>query len=204
MFTQKIGCTSIKDSSTGKLVSTTVLQALPAVVLRKKTVESDGYSALVLAVGNKREDKVPKPVKGQIKKAGLNVSPAYIKEVRMEESALDNFNIGDSVDIQNYIESGKRVGASGTSKGKGFNGVITRWGFSRGRETHGSNHHRRPGAIGMREWPGEVMKGKKMPGRMGGGRITIQGLKVLKIEDDLIALKGGVPGPNKTLIEVRI
>ncbi|RKY22638.1 MAG: 50S ribosomal protein L3 [Planctomycetota bacterium] len=184
----------------GTRMPVTVLDIAPNTVTAVRTAERDGYEALQIGAGAIRTKLVNKPRRGQFDKAG--VEPCrHLREVRMEvgeakpgdQLAVDQFEVGSLVDVV------------GTSKGKGFAGTIKRWGFSRGPETHGSQNVRRPGSIGMCKYPGRVVKGKKMPGRMGNERVTVKGLEVLAVDvaAGQLLVKGPVPGANGGLVFVR-
>ncbi|RLC02640.1 MAG: 50S ribosomal protein L3 [Deltaproteobacteria bacterium] len=197
---KKIGMTNV-FSSDGKLVPVTVVQAGPCVVTQIKTKEVDGYNAFQLGVDEKKVEKLTKPIAGHLKKTtdkGFRV----LREFRTDDLGevepgavlgIDVFAIGDKVNI------------SGISKGRGFQGTIKRHGFSRGPETHGSRNHRKPGSIGNSAWPGRVFKGKKLPGHMGTNRETVKNLTIVDIkhEDNLLLVKGAVPGFKTGILEVR-
>jgi len=197
---KKIGMTNV-FSSDGKLVPVTVVQAGPCVVTQIKTKEVDGYNAFQLGFDEKKVEKLTKPIAGHLKKTtdkGFRV----LREFRTDDLGevepgavlgIDVFAIGDKVNI------------SGISKGRGFQGTIKRYGFSRGPETHGSRNHRKPGSIGNSAWPGRVFKGKKLPGHMGTNRETVKNLTIVDIkhEDNLLLVKGAVPGFKTGILEVR-
>lgn len=187
---KKIGMTQIFDEA-GQLVPATVVQVAPNVVVGERTVEKDGYTAVVLGAVETKESKVKKPVAGQYQKAG--VSP-HKTMVEMRDFDME-CAVGDNIDLAAF-ENVSFVDVVGTSKGKGFQGVMKRHGFGGGRKTHGSKFHRENGSTGMAAWPSRVIKGTKMPGRMGGERSTMQNLRILKIdpENQTLILKGAVPG----------
>ena len=183
----------------GQRIPVTVLEVGPCTVLQKKTSVSDGYEAVQIGFQAKDSQKVNKPEMGHFKKTGKGAF-TYVREFKLlgecavgDQLACDMFNPGDRIDI------------TGVSKGKGFQGVIKRWGFSGGRATHGSMFKRRPGAIGQSAWPAKVVRGKKMPGQMGNARVTTQNLIVVDVrpEQNLIFVRGAVPGPKNGLIEIR-
>lgn len=200
ILAKKIGMTQVFEES-GDLVPVTVLQAGPMVVVQKKTVETDGYNAIVVGFGEINEKNVNKPRKGQFKKANASYK-RYLREFKVDD--VEKYNLGDeiTVEIMDGIEFADVIG---TSKGKGTQGVIKRHGFGRGRESHGSKFHRMPGGMGAATWPGKVFKGHRMMGRMGNERTTVQNLKVVRVdkENGIILIKGAVPGPKKGLITVR-
>lgn len=183
----------------GQRIPVTVLEVGPCTVLQKKTSVSDGYEAVQIGFQAKDSQRVNKPEMGHFKKTGKGAF-TYVREFKLlgecavgDQLACDMFNPGDRIDI------------TGVSKGKGFQGVIKRWGFSGGRATHGSMFKRRPGAIGQSAWPAKVVRGKKMPGQMGNARVTTQNLIVVDVrpEQNLIFVRGAVPGPKNGLIEIR-
>ena len=171
--------------------------------MRVKTVESDGYDAVQLGYGSIKEKHLTKPVKGQFDKAG--VAPVkYLRELRLSEAT--DYTVGQTLAADIFAE-GELVDVVGTGKGKGFAGTIKRHNFSRGPETHGSKSHREPGSIGpmISGGGGKVYKGKKLPGQMGGYRVTVQRLSVVKVdaERNLLLVKGGIPGAKGSLVMVR-
>ena len=200
ILAKKIGMTQVFEES-GNLVPVTVLQAGPMVVVQKKTVETDGYNAIVVGFGEINEKNVNKPRKGQFKKANASYK-RYLREFKVED--VEKYNLGDEITVE-IMDGVEFVDVIGTSKGKGTQGVIKRHGFGRGRESHGSKFHRLPGGMGAATWPGKVFKGHRMMGRMGNERVTVQNLKVVKVdkENGIILIKGAVPGPKKGLITVR-
>ncbi|CUA81234.1 50S ribosomal protein L3 [Anoxybacillus suryakundensis] len=196
---RKIGMTQV-FAENGDLIPVTVIQANPNVVLQKKTIENDGYEAIQLGFEDLREKLANKPQKGHAAKA--NTTPKrFIREIRGVN--LAEYEVGQEVKVDIFNE-GEIVDVTGTSKGKGFQGVIKRHGQSRGPMAHGSRYHRRPGSMGPIA-PNRVFKSKELPGRMGGERVTVQNLKVVKVdpERNLILIKGNVPGPNKGLVIIK-
>ena len=195
----KIGMTQIFDEQ-GQAVPVTVVEAGPCTVLQKKSLASDGYNAIQVGFGNLKENRVNQPLKGHFKKA--NVKPLrFIREFRMEN--IDEYEIGQEIKVDLFAP-GDVVDVVGTSKGKGFAGGVKRHNFARGSMGHGSKYHRRPGSLGAKG-PARVFKGRKLPGRMGGERVTVQGLKVVKVypERNLILIKGSIPGPKKGLVLIK-
>ena len=195
----KIGMTQIFDEQ-GQAVPVTVVEAGPCTVLQKKSLASDGYNAIQVGFGSVKENRVNKPLKGHFKKA--NVKPLrFIREFRMEN--IDEYEIGQEIKVDLFAP-GDVVDVVGTSKGKGFAGGVKRHNFARGSMGHGSKYHRRPGSLGAKG-PARVFKGRKLPGRMGGERVTVQGLKVVKVypERNLILIKGSIPGPKKGLVLIK-
>jgi len=196
---KKIGMTQVFDAE-GKLLPVTVIEAGPCVVLQKKTMENDGYEAIQVGFSRLKETKTTKPMKGHFDRA--KAKPVrYIKEFRLEDNTpyavgqefkADIFVVGDMVDVV------------GISKGKGFVGAIKRHGFHRGPMKHGSKYHRGPGSLGAKG-PARVFKGRKLPGRTGGDRVTIQNLSIVKVdtERNLILVRGSVPGPKRSFVIIK-
>lgn len=185
----------------GVLTPVTVLQAGPCVVTQVKTMDNDGYEAIQVGFGAIREKLVNKPVTGQFKKAGVEVK-RFLKEFRFENSS--EYTVGQEIKADIFA-AGDKIDATATSKGKGFQGAIKRHGQSRGPMGHGSKFHRHAGSNGACSDPSKVFKGKKMPGQMGHVTITTQNLEVVKVdvENNLILVKGCVPGPKKSMVEIR-
>ncbi len=198
---KKIGMTQIFDE-TGKVVPVTVIEAGPCVVSMKKTVENDGYAAVQLGFGDVKPNKVTKPLQGHFAKA--DVAPKKtLKEFRFDDT--DAYNVGDIVKADVFA-AGDKIDVTGTSKGKGTAGVIKRWNFHRLKETHGTGPCvRHGGSIGMCSSPSRVFKGKRMAGHLGAEKVTVQNLRVVKVdvENNLIAIKGAVPGPNKGIVVIK-
>ncbi|SHG74162.1 LSU ribosomal protein L3P [Thermosyntropha lipolytica DSM 11003] len=195
----KVGMTQIFDEN-GKAIPVTVVEAGPCVVIQKKKVETDGYNAIQVGFYNLKEKKVNKPLMGHFKKA--NVKPVrFIKEFRVSDA--DAYEVGQEIKVDIFAP-GDIVDVVGTSKGKGFAGGVKRHNFARGSMGHGSKYHRRPGSLGAKG-PARVFKGRKLPGRMGGERVTVQGLKVVKVypERNLILIKGAIPGPKRGLVMIK-
>ncbi|EIW16551.1 MULTISPECIES: 50S ribosomal protein L3 [Pelosinus] len=199
---KKLGMTQIFTQD-GKLVPVTVIEAGNSVVLQNKTVENDGYNAVQLGFGTVKDKKVTSPMKGHFAKAG--VKPVkLIKEIRLTEAS--EYTIGQEIGVDIFTE-GEIVDVTGTAKGKGFAGVIKRWNFRRGPMAHGSKSHREPGSMGprMSGGGGKVFKGKKLPGRMGNQKVTVQRLTVVRVdaERNLILIKGGIPGPKGSFMMIK-
>ena len=197
---KKIGMTQIFDE-TGKVIPVTVIEAGPCTVAQVKTVESDGYDAIQLAYGDVKESKVNKPKKGHFAKAGLTPKK-HLREFRVDE--IESYKVGDEIKADTFAK-GDKIDVQGTSKGKGFQGVIKRHGQSRGPMGHGSMYHRRPGSMGSTSTPGRVFKGKKLPGHMGVQTITIQNLDVVSVDMDknVILVKGSVPGVKGAILKIK-
>ncbi len=196
---KKLGMTGY-FSPQGEYLPVTVIEAGPCVVTQIKTFASDGYNALQLGFNEKKKSRANKPLCGHFKKSGEQCF-AFLREFLVEnpeeyslgqELSLEMFNIGDRVDV------------IGTTKGRGFSGVIKRHGFHGGRKTHGSKSHRIPGSIGCSAWPSKVIRGKKMPGQYGNQRQTVRNLEIIDIrpKENLLLIKGGVPGAKSGLVEV--
>jgi large subunit ribosomal protein L3 len=198
---KKLGMSQI-FASDGRRVPVTVIEAGPCVVVQKKTEATDGYSAIQVGFGRKPAHRVGKPALGHFKQAGQGAF-ATLREFRVENA--DDFNVGDEISCAQVFAIGDIVDVTGTSRGKGFQGVIKRWNFSGGRSTHGSMFHRAPGSIGASAWPSRVFKGKRMAGQMGNARVTVQNLAIVDVrpEQNLIFIKGAVPGPQNGLVMIR-
>jgi len=198
---RKLGMTRIFDDE-GKSIPVTVIKASPCFILDRRTEERDGYTAYITGFGEKKEKRVKKPVLGLCKKAG--VPPVeVIREFRVEDTTT--FDIGEKIPVS-VLQKGDKVGVVGWSKGKGFQGVVKRWGFSGGPASHGSRFGRLPGSAGAGTSPGRVTKGKKFPGRMGNDRITVKNLEVIRLdaEKGLVVVKGAVPGFRTGLVLIKI
>jgi large subunit ribosomal protein L3 len=197
---KKIGMTQVY-SDENELVPVTVIEAGPCPVIQVKTTASDGYNAVQIGFGSRKEKNTPKALLGHLKKAG-QAPFAVIKEVRSEEAPTRQ--VGEELTVAAFADALK-VDIIGVVKGRGFQGVMRRYNMQGQPASHGHMMHRRPGSIGMRQTPGHVVKGKKMPGHMGQVRRTVQNLKVVKVipEKNLILVKGSVPGANGTTVLVR-
>ena len=196
---KKVGMTQFFTEA-GELIPVTVVEVTPNVVLQLKTIENDGYEAVQLGFDDLREVLSNRPAKGHVAKA--NATPKrFIREFNNVE--LSEYEVGQEITVD-VFKAGDIVDVTGTSKGKGFQGAIKRHGQSRGPMAHGSRYHRRPGSMGPVA-PNRVFKGKALPGQMGGDRITIQNLEVVKVdaERNVILIKGNVPGSKKSLVEIK-
>ena len=197
---KKVGMTQYFTEA-GELIPVTVVEVTPNVVLQLKTTENDGYEAVQLGFDDLREVLSNRPAKGHVAKA--NATPKrFIREFNNVE--LSEYEVGQEITVD-VFKAGDIVDVTGTSKGKGFQGAIKRHGQSRGPMAHGSRYHRRPGSMGGASFPSRVFKGKALPGQMGGNRITIQNLEVVKVdaERNVILIKGNVPGSKKSLVEIK-
>ncbi len=202
MMGRKLGMTRV-FSEDGQVVPVTVLEVGPCTVLQKKTVKREGYNALQYGFFPKPLSRLNLPEQGQVKKAGLSHGFRYIREISVEDP--DAFDVGQVLTLKD-LEISQLVDITGVSKGRGFSGVVKRYGFSRGPMGHGSKHHRAVGSVGQSATPSRVIKGKKMPGRMGGNRVTVKNSMVVDVRPDknLLLVKGGVPGAINQLICVRL
>jgi large subunit ribosomal protein L3 len=196
---KKLGMTGLFTPE-GRYVPATVIEAGPCVVTQIKTKASDGYDALQLGFGVKKTERVNKPLQGHFKKSGERCFE-YVREFAVENPA--DYNVGQEITVEMF-KVGERVDVVGKTKGRGFSGVIKRHGFHRGPMTHGSKNIRKPGSIGCSAWPSKVIKGKKLPGQYGNDRRTIRNLEIIDIRSDenLILVKGGVPGAESGLVAV--
>jgi len=197
---RKIGMTQIFDEK-GNVIPVTVIEAGPCVVAQVKTVETDGYNAIQLGFGEVKDKHINKPEAGHFAKAKL-ANKKHLREFRLED--ITSYKVGDEVKLD-IFEAGERIDVQGTSKGKGFQGVIKRHGQHRGPMGHGSMYHRRPGSMGSTSTPGRVFKGKKLPGHMGKVTVTIQNLDVVRVDTDknVLLVKGSVPGPKGAILKVK-
>ena len=197
---KKIGMTQIFDEK-GNVIPVTVIETAGNVVAQVKTVETDGYNAIQLGYGEVKDKHINKPEAGHFAKAKL-ANKKHLREFRMD--SVEEYKVGDEVKADIFT-AGEKIDVQGTSKGKGFQGVIKRHGQSRGPMGHGSMYHRRPGSMGSTSTPGRVFKGKKLPGHMGVQTVTIQNLDVVKVDLDknVILVKGSVPGPKGAILKIR-
>ncbi|MCI9625738.1 MAG: 50S ribosomal protein L3 [Clostridia bacterium] len=197
---RKLGMTQV-FAEDGKVTPVTVIEAGPCVITQKKTVETDGYSAVQMGFADKKESKMTKPLKGHFDKAGVPYK-RFLCEFRLDNA--EELNVGDVVKADTF-EAGEAVDVTGRSKGKGYAGTIKRWGTHRGPMTHGSGYHRGVGSLGACSSPSRVFKGKKLPGHLGNERVTIQNLDIVKVdtERNLLLVKGAVPGPKGGLLYIK-
>ncbi len=195
---KKLGMTQLFDAN-GNVVPVTVIEAGPCVVCQKKTAENDGYEAIQVGFGDMKASKVNKPMKGHFAKG--DVAPKKVlREFRLDDTSA--YNVGDLIKVDVFAE-GDRVDVKGTSKGKGYAGVIKRWNFHRLKMSHGTGPvARHGGSLGACSTPSKVVKGKKMAGHLGAERVTVQNLDVVKVdvENNIIAIKGAVPGPKGGIV----
>ena len=197
---RKIGMTQIFNDE-GQVIPVTAIEVGPCTITQIKTEEQDGYTAVQLGFGEVKDSKLTKPAKGKFAKS--NVTPKkYLREFRVD--SVEGMNVGDELNA-NAFAAGDKVDVQGTSKGKGFQGVIKRWGQHRGPMGHGSMYHRRPGSMGPTSTPGRVFPGKHLPGHMGDVTVTVQNLEVVKVDLDknIILVKGSVPGAKGSILKVK-
>ncbi|MDF1576939.1 MAG: 50S ribosomal protein L3 [Desulfurivibrionaceae bacterium] len=197
---KKVGMTRIY-SENGSAIPVTAIEAGPCVVLQRKTVANDGYDAIQVGFAGKNEARLNRPAAGHVKPAGKG-GFYHIKEFRVEN--LDQYEVGQEIMIGDLFKVGDLVDVSGVSKGRGFQGVIKRHGFGGGKKTHGSMFHRAPGSIGCSATPSKVVKGKKMPGRMGNDLVTKKNVIIVDVrsEDNVLLVKGCVPGAKQGLLRI--
>lgn len=200
LFGRKLGMSSL-FSPDGRQIPVTVLEIGPCVVTQVKTKETDGYNALQIGFLEKKEKGINRPLKGHLEKSGGRPF-AFLREIPVDDPSA--YTPGQSLTVEMF-QVGERVDVSGVSKGRGFAGVIKRWGFRGGKGSHGSMFHRAPGSVGCSAWPSRIIKGRKMPGQYGNRRHTVRNLEVVDIrpDDHLLLLKGAVPGSRSGLIEIR-
>lgn len=198
---KKIGMTQIFNTA-GQLIPVTVVEAGPCVIVQRKSKEENGYTAIQLGFEEIKEKSVNKPDKGHFDKAGVKPM-RFLREVRIPDEDREKYQVGEVLKVD-LFKDGELVDVVGISKGKGFSGVIKRYGFQRGPMGHGSMHHRSPGSLGA-TGPARVFKGRRLPGRMGGKRVTIQGLQIAKVDltKNLLLIKGAVPGRNGSLVLIQ-
>ena len=197
---RKIGMTRVYDEN-GRSIPVTVIEAGPCTILQKKTVQKEGYNAIQLGFLEKKESKLNKPEAGHFKRSG-GKGVYHVREFRVENP--ESYEVGQQVTLTEMAAIGDMIDIAGKSKGRGFQGVIKRHGFRGGRATHGSDFHRAPGSIGCSAWPSRVLKGKKMPGRMGNETVTQKNLKIIDIRNDenVLLVRGTVPGAKNGLLNI--
>ena len=197
---RKVGMTQVFNEK-GEAVPATLIEAGPCPIVQVKTQEKDGYTALQLGFGDKREKNLTKPVIGQYKKAGVPAR-AMLREFLIDD--VGEYQAGQEIKVD-IFEIGKKVDVVATSIGRGFQGTTKRHGFTGGKATHGVTTHRQPGSIGASAFPSRVIKGKRLPGRMGGKRVTIKNLQVVAVdaEQSLLVVRGAIPGPVRGFVLVR-
>lgn len=197
---KKLGMTRVY-SELGQAIPVTVIEAGPCKVLQVKTAKTDGYNAIQVGFENKRANRINKPAAGHFKKSESE-GFYYIREFRVGDAA--QYSVGQEISVGEMFKIGDVVHVQGTSKGKGFQGVMKRHGFAGGRDTHGSMFHRAPGSIGTSAWPSRVVKGKKLPGRMGNQTVLKKNALVIdvRVEENVVLVKGPVPGAENSLLKI--
>ena len=196
----KAGMTRVFDAN-GNHVPVTVVKIIPNIISQVKTAEKDGYNAYQVAYHEKRESLLTEPVKGTLKKAGISMNLTHFSEVKVEN--VDAAALGKEVGLEGFTPN-TFIDVTGTSKGKGFQGVMKRYNFQGGPASHGSHFHRRPGSIGCRATPARVFANKKMPGQMGNETVTVQNVQVLEVntKDGYLLIRGSVPGSKNGFIRI--
>lgn len=197
---KKVGMTRVY-SDAGAAIPVTAIEAGPCVVLQRKTVANDGYSAIQIGFAGMKESRLNKPMAGHVKAAGKG-GFFHIKEFRVDDS--EKYELGQEIRVEELFKTGDLIDISGVSKGCGFQGVMKRHNFSGGPDTHGSMCHRAPGSIGCSAWPSRVVKGKKMPGRMGNDVVTKKNVIIIDIRpaDNVLLVKGNIPGSKQGLLQI--
>jgi len=200
MLGKKIGMTRVY-SEEGNAIAVTAIETGPCVVLQKKSIEKDGYNAIQVGFGSKKDSRVNRPLNGHLKAAGKGCF-YHIKEFRVDD--VTSYELGQEIMVADLFKVGDLVDVSGISKGRGFQGVVKRHGFKGGRDTHGSMFHRAPGSIGCSAWPSRVIKGKKLPGRMGNALVTKKSVMVIDVrpESNVLLVKGCLPGTAATVVQI--
>lgn len=200
MLGKKVGMTRVY-SEEGNVIAVTAIEAGPCIVLQKKSVEKDGYNAIQVGFANKKEARLNKPMSGHVKAAGKG-GFYHIKEFRLDEAA--QYELGQEILVSDLFKVGDLVDVSGITKGRGFQGVVKRYGFRGGCDTHGSMFHRAPGSIGCSAYPSRVIKGKKMPGRMGNALLTKKSVMVIDVrpETNVLLVKGCLPGADESVVRI--
>ena len=197
---KKIGMTQVFDEN-AKAIPVTVIEVAPNIVVQIKTKEIDGYDSIQLGFGDVKDKHLNKPKKGHLEKFKIE-NVKYLKEFRLNDT--EKYEVGQKLGAD-VFEKGDIVSVQGTTKGKGFQGVIKRHGQQRGPTTHGSRYHRRPGSMGASATPARVVKGKKLPGHMGSVTRTIKNLEIISVDNDknVILVKGSIPGPKGSIVKIK-
>lgn len=204
VLAKKLGTTQIFDQKTGNRIPVTVLEVGPCQVIQKKTLEADGYKSVQVGYGELKKKNIKKSQEGHFKKAGVDAK-RHLKELKFTDEVYNALKNGDTLGIEQF-NANEFVDLTASSKGKGFAGVMKRYNFSGRPATHGTHENfRGPGSVGMHQTPGRVIKGKKMPGHMGDHQVTIQNLKIVKVdsENNLLYIKGAIPGAKNAIILIR-
>lgn len=197
---KKVGMSRVYTER-GDMVPVTVIETGPCVVLQKKTVDKEGYNAIQLGFGARKESRLTKPMAGHVKAAAKG-GFQHIREFRVADPS--QYEVGQEIMVTDLFKAGDLVDIQAAAKGRGFQGVVRRHGFKGGRATHGSMFHRAPGSIGCSAWPSRVIKGKRLPGHMGTNLVTKKNCMVIDVrpEQNVVIVKGGVPGANQGLIQI--
>ena len=197
---RKVGMTRVYNEH-GRSIPVTVIEAGPCTVLQKKTVGKEGYNAIQVGFLEKKQSRLNKPETGHFKRSG-GTGYYHVREFRVEDPEV--YELGQQITLAEVLKIGDKVDISGRSKGRGFQGVVKRYGFGGGKATHGSGFHRAPGSIGCSAYPGRVMKGKRLPGRMGMDVKTLKNLTIVDIreEDNILLVQGAVPGAKNGLVSI--
>jgi large subunit ribosomal protein L3 len=201
LLARKLGMTQVYDEQ-GRVVPVTLLAAGPCTVAQVKTPDKDGYAAIQIGFGTRREKLMTKALQGHLKKHGGPASTRLLREIRVDDAA--SYQAGQEITVS-IFPVGSKVDVIGVSKGRGFAGVVRRHHFTAGRETHGVTTHKQPGSIGASAYPSRVIKGKRLPGRMGGARVTVKNLDVVGVdaEQHLLWVRGSVPGAPNGMVLIR-
>jgi large subunit ribosomal protein L3 len=201
LLARKVGMTQLYDEQ-GRVVPVTLLSAGPCTVAQVKTPEKDGYAAIQIGFGTRREKRMSRPLRGHLKKHGGATSARAVRELRVDDASA--YQPGQQITVS-IFPVGSKVDVIGMSKGRGFAGVVRRHHFTAGRETHGVTTHKQPGSIGASAYPSRVIKGKRLPGRMGGARVTVKNLDVIGVdaEQHLLWVRGSVPGAPNGMVLIR-
>lgn len=199
LYGKKIGMTRYFLEE-GKSVPVTIVKVEPCVVIQRKTSDKDGYEAIQVGFGSQKENRINKPLRGHMKKAGERLF-RHLREIPVDKA--EAFELGQEIGSDVFV-IGEKVAVTGRSKGRGFAGVVKRWGFAGGKDTHGCRSHRVPGSIGSSSDPSHVWKGKKLPGRMGDQKTTVRNLTIVDVRPDMdvIALRGAVPGSRNSVVRI--
>lgn len=198
---KKIGMTQVFNEN-GAMIPVTVILAGPVSVIQKKTEEIDGYNAIKVGFEDIPDRKANKPMKGQFEKAKVSAKRT-MREFRLDD--ISGFEVGNVIKVEDMFQAGDMIDVSGISKGKGYTGVVERYGYHRGHSSHGSGFHRGIGSMGANSSPSRIFKGKKMPGHMGAEKVTVQNLAIVRVDNErgLLLVKGAVPGPKGGLLEIK-
>ncbi|MEW6606751.1 MAG: 50S ribosomal protein L3 [bacterium] len=198
---KKIKMSQVFDANSGDVIPVTVLEVGPCIIVQKKTKDKEGYDSLQLGFGDVKQSKINKPVAGHFKNAAVKVK-RYLREFRITD--IDNYQVGQELKVD-IFKAGDYVDVTGISKGKGFTGVVKRYGWTGGKKSHGSMFHRAPGSIGQSSFPSRVYKGHGLPGRMGGTQVTMQNLKIIKVneKENRLLIEGAIPGRRGGLITIK-